>query len=160
MELGGRGAVGMLKRADKFDVDRIVAFEAEVMNRKLYGKPLDRDAARSEINSNEYYLHLRDGRLIATGAFRRREDASAYLSNIAVHPEMRRQGLARAMMRHLFSFCNDAPSIDLAVHPDNQPALALYASVGFTPTSCREDFFGDGEPRLIMVCPSRAALGL
>ena len=143
----------MWKRADKIDVDRIVAFEAKVMNKKLYGKPLDRDAARSEINSNEYHLHLRDGRLIATGAFRRREDASAYLSNIAVHPEMRRQGLARAMLMHLLTFCHDAPSIDLAVHPDNQPALALYASVGFTPTRCQEDFFRDGEPRLIMVRP-------
>ena len=143
----------MLKRADTIDVDPIVAFEAEVMNRKLYGKPLDCDAARSEINTNEYYLHLRDGRLIATGAFRRREDASVYLSNIAVLPEMRREGLARAMMKHLFNFCDDAPSIDLAVHPDNQPALALYASVGFTPTRCQENFFGDGEPRLIMVRP-------
>jgi hypothetical protein len=38
-----------------------------------------------------------------------------------VHPERRRRGLGRAMMRHLLSFCHDAPSIDLAVHPDNNP---------------------------------------
>ena len=141
----------MLKRADTFEVDRIVAFEAEVMNRKLYGQPLDREAARSEINTNEYYLDLRDGYLVATGALRHREDASAYLSNIAVHPKVRRQGFARAMMRHLLSICVTAPSIDLAVHPDNQPALTLYTSVGFAPTHRHENFFGDGEPRLIMV---------
>jgi ribosomal protein S18 acetylase RimI-like enzyme len=146
----------MLKRADATDVDRIVAFEAAVMSRKLYGKPLDRNAARSEIKTNAYYLHLRDGRVIATGAFRRREDASAYLSNIAVHPEVRRQGLARAMMKRLLAFCDDAPSIDLAVHPDNRPALLLYASLGFAPTRLQEDFFGDGEPRLIMVRPGAA----
>ena len=143
----------MLRRADTLDVDRIVAFEAEVISRKLYGKPLDRDAARSEINANAYYLALGEGRLVATGAFRQREDASAYLSNIAVHPKVRRQGLARAMMWHLFSFCDTAPSIDLAVHPDNQPALTLYISMGFAPTHRHENFFGDGEPRLIMVRP-------
>ena len=121
------------------------------MNKKLYGKPLDHDAARSEIETNEYYLHFGDGRVVATGAFRRREDASAYLSNIAVHPEMRRRRLGRAMMSHLLSLCDDAPSIDLAVHPDNQPAYALYLSFDFVPTRCQENFFGDGEPRLIMV---------
>jgi N-acetylglutamate synthase-like GNAT family acetyltransferase len=110
----------MLKRAVAIDVDGIVAFEARVMDRKLYGKPLDHDAARSEIGTNEYYVHLRDGRVIATGALRRREDASVYRSNIAVHP-------------------------------DNRPARALYASLGFAPTRCQENYFGDGEPRLIMV---------
>jgi hypothetical protein len=40
--------VGLPKRADAIDVDRIVACKAEVMNKKLNGKPLDGDAARSE----------------------------------------------------------------------------------------------------------------
>ena len=141
----------MLKRADASDVDLVVAFEAQVMDRRLYGNPLDRDAARSEITANAYYLHLQDGRLIATGATRWRNNGSAYLSNIAVHPEMRRRGLARAMMRHLLSCCDEAPSIDLAVHPDNRAAIGLYASFGFAPTQCQEDYFGDGEPRVIMV---------
>jgi ribosomal protein S18 acetylase RimI-like enzyme len=43
-----------------------------------------------------------------------------------------------------------SPSIDFAVHPDNHAARALYASLGFAPTETRENFFGDGEPRLIM----------
>jgi len=140
----------MLKRAVATDVDLVVAFEAEVMNAKLYGKPLDHTGAQSEIETNEYYLHVSGGRVIATGALRRRENGSAYLSNIAVQPEMRRQGLAPAMVHHLLNRCHDAPSIDLAVHPDNQPARALYVSLGFSPTHVHENFFGDGEPRLIM----------
>ena len=141
----------MLRRAAEIDVGEIVAFEIDVMNTKLYGKPLDHDAARSEIAINAYYLNLRDQRIIATGAFRRREDASVYLSNIAVRPELRRMGLARAMLLHLLSCCSDAPTIDLAVHPENQPALGLYASLNFAPTRRHENFFGDGEPRLLMV---------
>jgi len=146
----------MLRRAGATDVQLIVAFEAEVMDKKLYGKPLDNDGARSEIETNEYYLDVRDGRIVATGAFRRRENASAYLSNIAVHPEMRRRGLGRAMMRHLISCCDDVPTIDLAVHPENEPACSLYVSLGFVPTRRQENFFGDGEPRLIMVRSRRA----
>ncbi len=140
----------MLKRATAIDVDLVVAFETQVMNEKLYGKPLDRTAAKSEIDANEYYLHLRDGSVVATGALRRREDGSTYLSNIAVHPEARRKGFARAMLNHLLSLSDGARSIDLAVHPDNHAARALYVSVGFSPGQLRKNFFGDGEPRLIM----------
>jgi ribosomal protein S18 acetylase RimI-like enzyme len=143
-----------LKRADEADVDDIVQFEAAVMNEKLYGKPLDHAAVQSEISINRYYLDTRNGRIVATGAFRLRDDASAYVSSIAVRPELRRQGLARAMMMHLISCCGDAQSIDLAVHPENRPALTLYASLGFVPIRCQENFFGDGEPRLIMERPN------
>ena len=140
----------MMRRAVATDVDMIVAFETEVMDKKLYGKPLDHTAATSEIETNAYYLHLSEGRVVATGSIRRREDGSAYLSNIAVHPNVRRTGLARAMLNHLLSLSDGATSIDLAVHPENQAARALYVSQGFTPTHTHENFFGDGEPRLVM----------
>jgi [ribosomal protein S18]-alanine N-acetyltransferase len=140
----------MLKRAVATDVDLVVVFEAEVMNKKHYGKPLDHVAAASEIETNEYYLRLSQGCLIATGALRRRDDGSTYLSNMAVHPTCRRKGFARAMMKHLLSQCSGAPFIDLAVHPDNHAARALYVSLGFTPTRTHANFFGDGEPRMIM----------
>jgi ribosomal protein S18 acetylase RimI-like enzyme len=109
----------MLKRAEADDSDAIAAFEADVINLKLYGRPLDRDGARLEIGVNECYLLSKSSHIIATGAVRRREDASVYLSNIAVHPERRRQGLARTKTQHLLSWCSDAPLIDLAVNPDN-----------------------------------------
>lgn len=58
----------MLKRAVAVDVDWIVAFETAVMNKKLNEKPLDHPAARSEIETNEYYVQFSNGRVIATDA--------------------------------------------------------------------------------------------
>jgi ribosomal protein S18 acetylase RimI-like enzyme len=144
------GGMTLLKRADTDDVDAIVAFEALVMNKRLYGSPLDHAAAKSEIDTNEYYLYINESHVVATGALRRRDDGSIYLSNIAVHPAARRKGIARAMMRHLLLLCDTAPSLDLAVHSDNHAARSLYVSLGLSPMQIREDFFGDGEPRLIM----------
>jgi ribosomal protein S18 acetylase RimI-like enzyme len=141
----------MLRRAAENDVEMIVSFESLVMDEKLYGKPLDYTAAKREIEANEYWMRLNKGQLVATGSLRQRNAGSIYLSNIAVHPGARRNGIARAMICHLLSLCRTAPSIDLAVHPDNQAARALYASLGFRPTQIRENFFGDGEPRLIML---------
>jgi ribosomal protein S18 acetylase RimI-like enzyme len=141
-----------LKRAAAADLGMVVDFEREVINETLYGKQLDHAASKSEIDTNEYYLYLRNGRLIATGALCQRENGSAYLSNIAVHPELRRQGVARAMVSHLLVLCDGATSVDLAVHPENHAARALYVSLGFSATQIRENFFGDGQPRMIMEC--------
>jgi ribosomal protein S18 acetylase RimI-like enzyme len=141
----------LLVRAQESDVDRIVAFEAAVSDRKLYGRPLDREGVRREIALNDYWLRLCDGRTTATGAVRQRDDGSVYLSNIAVLPEARREGYAREMLRHLLSLSADAPSIDLAVHPENAAARALYAAENFIVARRSENHFGDGEPRLIMV---------
>jgi ribosomal protein S18 acetylase RimI-like enzyme len=49
------------------------------------------------------------------------------------------------------SDCGAARSVDLAVHPDNVGAVALYTSFGFRGVRRVENFFGDGEPRLSMV---------
>jgi ribosomal protein S18 acetylase RimI-like enzyme len=144
------GLTRTFRRAAAGDAGLIVAFETEVTNRKLYGRPLDHEAALSEIGGNQCHLLFVDERLVATGAFRWREDASVYLSNIAVLPGMRRQGLGREMLNHLLSFCADADTVDLAVHPDNLPAIALYTAARFSPIYVKDDFFGDGEPRLIM----------
>ena len=55
-------------------------------------------------------------------------------------------------MSHLLLLSDGAPFIDLAVHPENQAARALYVSYGFTQTRIHENFFGDGEPRIVMRC--------
>jgi [ribosomal protein S18]-alanine N-acetyltransferase len=141
----------MLRRADARDVDRVTAFELIVEDRKLFGPPLDAAAVLIEIETNAYFVEMQDGQIIATGAYRVRPDDTAYLSNIAVHPAHRRSGHARALMQHLLASCRSAPTVDLAVHPDNLAALALYRSFGFAPTRRQDDVFGDGEPRLIMV---------
>lgn len=146
----------MLRRADTSDFEAIVSFETDVMNRRLYGRPLDHAAALVEVQANEYFLHVRRACIAATGAWRRRDDGTAYLSNIAVRPDLRRQGLARSMMVRLLDCCGDAAAVDLAVHPDNDAACSLYGSLGFKPSRREENFFGDGEPRLIMVRPRRA----
>jgi len=41
--------------------------------------------------------------------------------------------------------------IDLAAHPDNFRAIKLYQSLGFAIESRKENYYGDGEPRLILV---------
>jgi len=73
-------------RATPADAKRMAAHEQRVADR-LYGPPLDRHACAREIAANALYFALLDGALAATAAWKRREDGSAYLSNIAVDPD-------------------------------------------------------------------------
>ena len=55
-----------------------------------------------------------------------------YLKDLAVRPDMRRRGLARALLRHVFAVfrAHGAPHIDLKVEADNLPGRRLYGEAG------------------------------
>ena len=88
-------------RATVADAYRLAAHEQRVADPRLYGRPLERDACAREIADNVLYFVELDGELVATAAWTLRDDGSAYLSSIAVDPDFRRRGIARAAMLFL-----------------------------------------------------------
>ena len=78
---------------------------------------------------------------------------SCYVSNVAVFPHFRRQGAAKALIERA---CADAKqlgaeSISLEVRPSNEPAVRLYASMGFEEIGLRKNFYrSPTEDALIM----------
>lgn len=145
-------------RATLADADRLAAHEQRVADPRLYGPPLDRDACAREIEGNVVYFVEVEGALAATAAWRLRDDGGAYLSNIAVDPDFRRRGIARAATLFLLEEAKGCASIDLVTHPDNAAAIALYRSLGFAIESRKENHFGDGEPRVVMVRGTRTEI--
>jgi mycothiol synthase len=60
---------------------------------------------------------------------------SRHISSLAVHPAFQRLGLGRWLLAHSIRMCAEAgwPTVELNVDRDNEPALALYTSLGFGP---------------------------
>jgi ribosomal protein S18 acetylase RimI-like enzyme len=145
-------------RATPADADRLAAHEQRIASPRLYGQPLDRNACAREIANNVLYFVEVDGALAATAALQRRDDDSAYLSNIAVDPYFRRRGIARAATLFLLQEAKGCARIDLVTHPDNAAAIALYRSLGFEVESSKENYFGDGEPRVVMLKGDRSVV--
>lgn len=54
-------------------------------------------------------------------------------------------------MSILLKKMSEYPRIELVAHPHNSPAILLYLSLGFIIESWENNYFDDGEPRLIMV---------
>ena len=57
-----------------------------------------------------------------------------YVKRVVVHPDYRKNGLARLLMQHIIAFARDERhlvAIDLHVWEENVPAIRLYETLGF-----------------------------
>jgi len=73
-----------------------------------------------------------------------------HIMQVAVAPDFQRQGMARALTQTLLRNKPQAATIFLEVRASNQPAQALYASLGFTESGRRKGYYvpkTKGEPR-------------
>ncbi len=90
-----------------------------------------------------YYLcAVVEGRLVGL-AGARLIAGDAYISNVSVHPEMRRQGLAYKVMQELLRLLeeNGAAAYTLEVRSRNKAAIGLYEKLGFKSEGLRKDFY-------------------
>lgn len=76
-----------------------------------------------------------------------------YVTNIAVFPQYRRQGVATKLMKALIKYAkeNEMSMVSLEVRPSNEGARKLYESLGFSEKGRRKGFYRDpAEDGLIM----------
>ena len=76
------------------------------------------------------------------------------ITNVATHPDRRRQGYANALLEALFSECRTRGlhMLSLEVRESNAPAIALYEKHGFCTAGRRPGFYKNPtEAALVMV---------
>lgn len=66
-----------------------------------------------------------------------------YISNVAVSPDYRRQGIADALIDELVSRCNSLKLafVTLEVRESNASAISLYTKHGFSPVGKRKNYY-------------------
>jgi ribosomal-protein-alanine acetyltransferase len=82
-----------------------------------------------------------DGCLVGFVVTRRVAVDEMELLNLAVAPEHRRKGVARALLRGLLDSCKGM--IFLEVRESNAAARTLYQSVGFKEVNCRAKYYSN-----------------
>ncbi|MFD0729485.1 GNAT family N-acetyltransferase [Planotetraspora mira] len=96
---------------------------------------------------------VEDGEVIGhTIALPAVSEGEAWLVALAVRGDWRKRGIGRSLSRLVLSRAVDHGyrTIHLTVEPDNQIAIGLYESLGFTTEGKVPDYFGKDEPRLVM----------
>lgn len=79
--------------------------------------------------------------------------SEAHITNVAVHPDHRRRGLARRLLVRLLreAIDRDVEAVTLEVRMSNTAAQELYRGLGFAPGGVRPNYYADvGEDALIM----------
>ena len=132
------------------DLERVLAIE-----QVSYPSPWSRYAFISEIRENQfahYYVCLAGRRLVGYAGMWIIMD-EAHITNLAVHPAFRQQGVGEKILYHLMgrSVLLGAERMTLEVRVSNDVAKRLYNRVGFEPSGIRKGYYIDTrEDALIM----------
>jgi len=140
-----------LKRASKGDIPILVELEKSVAGTKIYSPMLEEKEWEEALEKEIVYLIEKDGIVTGNISYERKENNRVYISGLVLSPRFQRQGIGREVIIKILDEVKDAKRIDLVTHPDNAPALALYESLGFVVESKVENYYGNGEPRLVLV---------
>ena len=92
------------------------------------------------------------GRLVGYGGFWYVLD-EAHISNIAIHPDYRKRGLAKTLLIHLLeeAIAKGASKATLEVRRSNIAAQRLYGAFGFKVVTVRKNYYSDeNEDALVM----------
>jgi ribosomal-protein-alanine N-acetyltransferase len=134
-----------LRRMEARDLPTVMEIDALSLPR-----PWSAGIWRGELGSPYgLYLVIEDGAGIFGHIGVRHVLGELHITTIAVRPEYRRRGHARALIGAALAAYPNAGHVHLEVRPTNAAAVALYESLGFKTTGHRPRYYGD-EDALLM----------
>lgn len=109
-----------------------------------FSKPWSYNSLAEELSNPlaVFYVAEIDGRTAAYAGMHHIID-EGYITNIAVHPDFRRMGIATALVRVLDSYAKDngLSILTLEVRKSNAPAIKIYSDACFKEEGVRRGFY-------------------
>ena len=121
--------------------ERHLAALAEI-EKACFHAPWSENMLREELGKGLFLVAERDGQAVGYVGCQTVLD-EGYITNVAVSPDCRRQGIGRALIAELVS-CARAQNlafVTLEARASNAPAIALYEGAGFGRVGVRKNFY-------------------
>lgn len=137
------------------DLDGVLAIEDASFTNPTTRAWYEQELTRPEV-CYIYVLRTPECLVAAFCAFWRVAE-QIHINNLAVRPELRRQGLAGRLLSDVMAECArlGAQSATLEVRRSNTAALRLYANAGFTEAGVRRHYYTQPvEDALVLVRPA------
>ena len=141
----------LYRKANRDDIATLITIGRSALGIKTYSPIIDESEWEQELNNILVYIIEVDGQVAGLISYEMKSSNHAYISDLVILPTYRGKGIARESMNHVLNEIGKTEKIKLVVHPENISAIHLYQSFGFTLESSKENYFGDGEPRITMV---------
>lgn len=137
-----------------FGIDAIVKMQTEQVEgigrieKECFSHPWTEQGIREELDNPtaRFFTAIRDGEVVGyIGA--NNIAGEVYITNVAVLPTHRKQGLGELLLRVLLSVSEqeNAQFVTLEVRESNRAAITLYEKCGFTAVGRRTHFYRDPE---------------
>jgi [ribosomal protein S18]-alanine N-acetyltransferase len=128
------------------------------IERASYPRPWTEGVFQSELDQarrdQRHYLVARVGREVAAYGGLMFALDEAHVTNIAVHPDHRRQRLGTRLLAELAheAIRRNCTAMTLEVRVSNVAAQALYREFGFVPAGVRQRYYENTEDAMVMWC--------
>lgn len=118
--------------------------QIEELEKQCFSLPWTWEQLMSQLpdDGHEFLAAEEDGKVLGYVGMMTVLD-EGYISNVAVAPEQRRQGIADALITELLerAALRALSFVTLEVREHNVPAIALYAKHGFAPVGLRKNYY-------------------
>ena len=130
--------------------------QIEEIERECFSRPWTAEQLSGQLRDaqHEFIAAVDDGRVLGYVGLMYVLD-EGYISNVAVHPAARRQGIGDALIDALTEKAEELELafLTLEVRESNAPAIALYAKHGFHPVGKRKNYYdAPKEDAVLMTC--------
>lgn len=139
-----------LQIASTVDIPKIIQIEKSVSGDKTYSAMLTEEEWFEAFKKVKIFLVKNGDEIIGEISYEIKSPDNVYIDGLVIKPEFQGKGFSRKVMDKIMNELKDFKRIDLVTHPENIRAIQLYKSFGFKIEGQIENYFGDGEPRIIM----------
>ncbi len=131
--------------------ERHLAALAEI-ERACFHAPWSETMLREELGKGIFLVAERDGKAAGYVGCQTVLD-EGYITNVAVSPDFRRRGIARALIAELMKKTQEKglAFVTLEVRESNAAARALYAGAGFVPVGTRKNFYSNPTENAVLM---------
>jgi ribosomal-protein-alanine N-acetyltransferase len=139
-----------IRRAGPADLDALASLERVVFDHGAWSpRSLEEELERA--GQGRLLLVAADSGEVVGYAALAYNDDSADLLRVAVHPDRRRQGVARRLCDEILAGVGPACTrVLLEVAADNEAATALYSRLGFAEIDRRRRYYGGSADAVVM----------
>lgn len=112
------------------------------IEKACFHAPWSESMLREELGKGLFLVAERDGQAVGYVGCQTVLD-EGYITNVAVSPDCRRQGIGRTLIAELVSRARaqDLAFVTLEARASNAPAIALYEGAGFGRVGVRKNFY-------------------
>ncbi|ADL41733.1 ribosomal-protein-alanine acetyltransferase [Caldicellulosiruptor obsidiansis OB47] len=132
---------GVIRRMTEKDIDMV--HEIEILS---FSVPWSKESFIDEVKNENaiYYVYEEDSKVWGFAGMHHIVD-EGHITNIAVHPQKRGQGIGRLLLSALISYAkeNGLVGLTLEVRSKNYVAISLYKSLGFVQEGIRKNYYSD-----------------